>query len=222
MRLEPRLRPLTGAERGRLEERLEELRRSARSGARGPVAVAAAAAVVLWILTLLASDASWVAVTAFWAAAGTLLALWVRRDQRPDGFSLEAMAAETDSALRRGEAEVYDIAARRYVEFEEVEDEGACWAFELGDGRVAFLAGQEMYAAPGFPSLDFSLVYPLDGRGRAVDLWIEPRGEPVPPARVIPAAVKLRLADALPAHLESVRADLDRLEEALGQARGRE
>lgn len=216
MRLEHTLRPLTGPERQRLEERLQDLRRSARAGALGPIAVAGAAAAVLWALTLLASDASWVVVTVFWAAAGALLALRVRHDQRSAGRALEAMAAQMESAVRRGEAEVYDIRARRYLAFEEVEDEGACWAFELGGGRVVFLTGQEMYAAPGFPSLDFSLVHPLDEGGRAADLWIEPRGEPVPPARVVPADVKLRLADALPGHLEVVSADLDRLEESLG------
>ena len=216
MKLEPSLRPLTGPERRRLEERAEELRRSARAGDRGVVLIAAGGAAVLWLLTLLASDASWVVVTVFWAAAGTLLAHWVRRDQRAAGRALEATAAQVDSAARRGAAEAYDITARRYLEFEEVEDEGACWAFELDGGRVVFLTGQEMYAAPGFPSLEFSLVHPLDERGRAADLWIEPRGEPVPPARVVPADVKMRLADVLPGHLEVVRADLDRLEESLG------
>lgn len=216
MKLEPTLRPLTGPERRRLEERADELRGSARAGGRRVVLIAAGGAAVLWLLTLLASDASWVVVTVFWAAAGSLLALWVRHDQRSAGRALEAMAAQVESAVRRGEAEAYDITARRYLAFEEVEDEGACWAFELGGGRVVFLTGQEMYAEPGFPSLDFSLVHPLDESGRAADLWIEARGEPVPPARVVPADVKMRLADALPGHLEVVRADLDRLEESLG------
>ncbi len=215
MRLEPRLRPLGEDGRRRLEERAAAFRREARKGPRGAVEVAALATAVLWTLTLVVSDAPWTVVTVFWIAAGTLLALWARREQASASRDLLGAAATLESALARGEAEAYDIAAERYVELEEVEDEGACWAFQLDGGRVVFLTGQEMYAGPGFPSLDFSLVYPLDGRGRAVDLWIETRGPPVPPARVIPAAVKMRLIDRIPDHLEVVRADLDRLEETL-------
>ena len=216
MKLEPAVRPLTDPERRRLEEHAAELRRSARRGPRGAVEVAALAAAVLWVLTLVVSDAPWRVVTLFWIVVGTFLAVWARREQVSASRDLRAAAGALDSALARGEAEVYDIRAERYAELEEVEDEGACWAFQLDGGRVVFLAGQEMYPAPGFPSLDFSLAYALDGSGRAVHLWIEPRGEAVPPERVIPAAVKARLADRLPAHLEVVRADLDRLEEALG------
>jgi hypothetical protein len=66
--------------------------------------------------------------------------------------------------------------------FEEIEDEGACYAFELEGGRVVFVAGQEFTESARFPSLDFSLVYPLVEQGRPVEMFIEKRGGKAAPA----------------------------------------
>ena len=58
-----------------------------------------------------------------------------------------------------------------------MEDEGACFAFQLEDrDEIVFLSGQEFYETAKFPSLDFSLVFPLDESGRRVDMLIERRG----------------------------------------------
>lgn len=120
-----------------------------------------------------------------------------------------------ESALRRDEAENFDIVAEAYAEFEEVEDEGACYAFDLGDGRMVFLAGQQFYPSARFPSLDFSVVYPLDEDGRSADMWLEKRGRATEPDRVIPAAVKWELADRIPEPLKVVWGSLVTVEEDL-------
>jgi len=52
------------------------------------------------------------------------------------------MAAGLQSALKKNAAEVYDVKSRAFAEFEEVEDEGACYAFELFDARLVFITGQ--------------------------------------------------------------------------------
>jgi hypothetical protein len=108
---------------------------------------------------------------------------------------------------------VYEVRSRSFVEFEEVEDEGACYAFELDDERVVFISGQEFYPEAKFPSLDFSLAYILDEAGHNVDMLIEKRGPKAAPARVIPGSVKERLV--IPEMLETRTIRIADLEEAL-------
>jgi hypothetical protein len=102
----------------------------------------------------------------------------------------------------------------RAVELEEVEDEGASYAFDLGDGRVAFVSGQEFYPGPNFPSLDFSLIFILDEEERAVDMLIEKRGARAGPVRTIPATTKWEMD--VPQSLSVVEGALVDLEELLG------
>jgi hypothetical protein len=166
----------------------------------------------LW--TILASDAPKWFITVFWLVIGGAIALWVRRDVRRD---IEGMRRGLESALRRNVAEVYDIHARSFAQFDEVEDEGACYAFELEGDRLVFVTGQEFYESATFPCLDFSLVYVLDERGLAVDMFIEKRGTRTAPTRTIPAASKQTFE--IPEHLEVRAGSIDKLEDALDQAR---
>jgi len=53
------------------------------------------------------------------------------------------------------------------VEFEEEEDEDACYAFQLDGGRILFVAGQSYYRSARFPNTDFSLVGLYDKEGSA-------------------------------------------------------
>jgi hypothetical protein len=146
------------------------------------------------------------------------ITLWVRRDLRREVGDLSAIVLGLESALRRGEADVYGIRASAFVEFEEVEDEGAAYAFDLGAGKLVFLHGQEFYSASGFPSLDFSLIYPLDEEDRAVDMIIEKRGPRAAPTRIIPAGTKRGLD--LPESLSVLRGSLDEVEKILGSTDG--
>ena len=206
--LEASLRPLDAAERRRLASRARSLRTTAGRGSQ-VVLLAIGTVIALWILTLLVSDADPLFITAFWVVAGAVIALWVHHDFRRDARYLRAMADDHEFALERDEAEVYEIRARAFAELEEVEDEGACYAFELEGDRVVFVVGQEFYPGPRFPSLDFSLVYPL-GRTGPVDLWIEDRGPKAAPARVVPAATEWR--SGVPLHLTVIPGTLDGLD----------
>ncbi len=210
--LDPHERDFTPAEQRLLRAKARDLRQRA---AGGPKAVALGAAVIaaLWLATLVASDAPWPVVTLFWTVVGGGIVAWVWRDIRRDLGHASSWARRMETAAARGRARVWDIVSTRYAEFEEYEDEGACWAFDLGSGRIVFVTGQEFYPAPGFPSLDFSLVDAVDDNSQVVDSWIEKRGEAVAPDRVIPREVKLRLD--IPEHLAVIRGDLDDLEEAL-------
>ena len=112
-------------------------------------------------------------ITGFWLVVGAGITFWVLRDLRKDASSQQQWIQGLESALRRAEAEVCDIRASAFVELEEFEDEGACYAFALDEAHVVFISGQEFYEAARFPSLDFSLVYVLDEAGRAADMLIE-------------------------------------------------
>ena len=175
--------------------------------------IAAAVIFILWLLTILLSDAPWTIVTGFWAGIGAWIAFSARRSQLKDQSHTDAYARGLTSAIARNEAEVFDVKAVAFLEFEEFEDEGAAYAFDLGDGRIAFIQGQQFYEGARFPSLDFSLVHALDEQGGTADMWIEKRGRRVPPSRVIPAAVKHTLN--VPDHLTIRYGRLDDLEIAL-------
>jgi len=196
--LTPARRPLTATEQRALKSKIRSLTARARRTSKAAVYTTAGGIFLLWLLTLLASDAPWPVVTGAWLSIGVAIGWGVYREMRTDAQHLHAMAAHLRSALRRNAADVYDIRARAFVEVEEVEDEGACYAFDVGE-QVVFVMGQEFYQSAKFPSLDFSLVYVLDEQNRPADMLIDKRGPRVAPLRVIPGATKERIA---PEHLE--------------------
>lgn len=216
MTVESTLRPLTQAERRLLKVKIREI--DARLERRNrPLLPGVAIVAVLWVLTLVVSDASWPIVTAFWIVIGAAILVWVRRDLARDLDVLRDISRVYESALSRNEAEEFRFTSTSYAEFEEYEDEGACYAFQIAPNRLAFVVGQEFYPQARFPSHDFSLVYPLDERGGSADMFIEKRGDRAAPARTIPAETKLALA--IPEHLEVRVGRIERLEEALGTSR---
>ncbi len=211
--LESSLRPLTAAERRLLSAKIRDLESRLR---RGPKVLVPGGAVIviLWVLTLVVSGTSWLVVTAFWIVVGTGILFWVRHDLKKEFGIFRDMAREYESARRRNEAEVFVIEAICYAEFEELEDEGACYAFEIGGNRLVFVTGQEFYPQAKFPSLDFSLVHILNERGDPIDMVIEKRDPRAAPARTIPATAKLELE--IPEHLEVLDGNLGQIEELLG------
>lgn len=208
----PVRRPLGSAEVEFLEARLREAESRARAGPRGAIAAGAGVTAVLWALTLLASDApAWV-VTLFWLAVGGAITTWVRRERIGE---LAGTVAPLRSALRRREAEEFRVQATAFAELEEVEDEGAAYAFQIAPDRLLFLAGQEFYATDAFPALSFSLVYPLTEEGALADLIVSCDGPRAVPARVVPRERKRMLED-LPETMEVRPGTIETLESALG------
>lgn len=216
--LESFRRGLTAAEVRYLRAKSGNLSRTGRKALRAYLPVGAVILLALWLVTVLVADAPLLVITLFWIVIGVVIMLWVRRDMRKDAGQFEAIARGLDSALKRNAADVYDVRATAFAEFEEIEDEGACYAFDLEDGRLVFIAGQEFYPGARFPSLDFSLVYVLGENDQPVDMLIEKRGSKATPARIIPAATK-NLLD-VPDHLETRVGRIDTLEILL-RAHGR-
>lgn len=184
-----RYRPLTPAERRLIRAKIRRLRRDVARSKTAPLLVGGAIIGVLWILTLLLSEAPWPVVSAFWLVVGGAIVVWVGRDMRRHSGDLGTMARGLESALRKDAAIVYDIRSRRFAEFEEFEDEGACYVFELEDDRLVVLSGQEFYESARFPSLDFSLIFVLDEDERRVDMLIEKRGPKAPAGKVFAPSV---------------------------------
>jgi hypothetical protein len=208
--LDPARRALTDGERRLLRSTAGSLRSRGRGSRRLSVPIAAGAVALLWLWTVLASDAGWIVITAFWIVAGAVIGVWVRHDMRRDEARMADAAAGLESALTRNLADVYTITATAFAEFEEIEDEGACYAFQIAADRIVFIGGQEFYAGAKFPSLDFSLVYVVDDAGRTIDMIVDKRGPRAKPVRTVPAAVKATLT--LPEHLEVRTGTLDDLE----------
>src|SRR5579871_3904205 len=123
-------------------------------------------------------------------------------------FTVYAAASGTAPSTAR----VYEVRAQAFVSFEKVENEGAYYAFDLGDGRLVFVTGEEFDKAENFPCLDFALVKLLDER-KFLGSLVECRSPKEKPARTIPAQITKTLA--IPANLEVRSGKLETIEQDL-------
>src|SRR4051812_1446101 len=124
------------------------------------------------------------------------------------GFAVSAAGAGTTPST----AQVFDVRARAFVSFEPVTDEGAYYAFDLGDERIVFVGGKEFDKAENFPCLDFALVNLRDGR-KIIASRVDCRSPKEKPVRTIPAQITRRLA--MPANLEVRSGKLETVEQDL-------
>lgn len=181
---------------------------------RAAALVGAGCMLPLFGLTLLLSDLSWQVIGLGWLGIWLLVALFV---VLPAVFSARrertARARAFEKALERDEAETIRIRSRRVVEFEELEDLGARWAFELADGRIVFVCGQEYYADARFPNDDFTMVDFLGADGEPVAWFLRRRGKRLEPVRRIPVGDQEGMH--LPEHLETLTGRLEDLEQLL-------
>ena len=203
-------RPLTDAEREKLSARLANTRTEASLALVKTGAASVAVCGVLMIATLFASTAPRPLIVVFWLVLAALFTIWIGM---PGRRLMVSQIPALENALRTNRARVIRVQSERVVEFEEGEDEGACYAFEHDAARVVFIVGQEFYEDDDFPNSDFSLIEILGGRGTPVDIWLEKTGRKLTPDRVVPANVKWTLE--LPEHLAVVDVLLDRVEELL-------
>jgi hypothetical protein len=153
------------------------------------------------------SRASAIAITGVWFSLGTLLTLW------PYFTARRELAGDVDrfeEALRRNQALEVRVQSAEMVEFEEEEDEGACYAFQLNDGRILFISGQGYYPSSRFPNTDFSLANIYDNKGVCIEELIHKRGHKLEPSRTVPASLKSDLS--VPEHLQTIEGRLAELE----------
>ena len=169
---------------------------------------------VLGILTLQVSDAPRALIVAFWAVLCLVFTLWIGLPWRR---LMRGQVRMFEEAIRANRAREIRLQATRVVEFEEEEDEGACYAFDHDGDTAVFIVGQEFYEDDDFPNTDFSMIEILGEGGQPIDILLTKRGRKLQPERVVPAAVKNRLD--LPSHLTIVPATLDNIEAWLSNSR---
>lgn len=203
-------RDLTKAERAELAARVERLDRLTRFSLLKAAAASLIVCAILAAVTLLASDAPRPLIVGFWLGMTLLFNVWIGTQGRA-GFRRQRTALA--QAIRHNRARVCHIRSTRVVEFEEIEDEGACYAFDVGDRRIVFVQGQEFYADDEFPNTDFSLVDVLGPGNAAVDAIFIKTGARLEPERRIGRDVKDRLT--IPDHLEIIEGDLETIESPL-------
>ncbi len=153
---------------------------------------------------------TWYASLLIGLSIGLPITLWSYLSVRPKLF---ADVRQVESALRRNEARVIRIQSQAMVEFEEVEDEGACYAFQLDKRRIVFVSGQEFYSSARFPNTDFSLVSIYGDDNILVEAFIEKQGNKLQPLRNISSEQKSKMM--IPSHLETIEGDLNRIEQLL-------
>jgi hypothetical protein len=169
----------------------------------------------LWGLTVLATVAdkrgpSWYVSGLVWLGIGIPISLssyvGVRRGV------VEAIR-RFESALRQNSACEVRIQSDAMVEFEEREDEGACYAFQLDNRRVVFVVGQQFHRSARFPSNNFSMV-DLGAEDEAIVAgFVRTHGVRIEPVRRIPATTKATLK--IPEHLRVIQGELSQIEELL-------
>ena len=123
-------RSLTPAEVRTLSARLDQARRDSREALLKTGGASMLVCGVLALLTLGVSDAPVWVILLFWSALALLFTAWIGL---PWHRTMRQQVASLDDAMRARRARTTRIQSSRVVEFEEEEDEGACYAFEDAD-----------------------------------------------------------------------------------------
>jgi hypothetical protein len=165
---------------------------------------------LLWASTVIAMKGNWLLATALWLVLGVAISALVYFSEKPQ---YRAAVRRCEDALRRNEAHEVSIQSEALVELEEIEDEGACYAFQLRDHRIVFVSGQDYHPSARFPNFDFSVIRIFDQKNLLVQEFIEKRGTKLSPKRKISAETKSKLK--VPEHLQFIEGDLDELENLL-------
>ncbi len=203
-------RPLTAAEHRSIQLKISALEKGWKSSVRRCLLVYPILFGALWALTICTSDAPWPMVTAFWLGVGILMATWTLVGEKLRRRQSGAWLAD---ALSRNLADVIRVSSEELVEFEEIDDEGACYAFQVSDNEILFIEGQEFYSSAKFPNTNFEIVRIFDSRGSLAEEFIRKIGIKLKASRQVSAEVKRRLR--MPEHLARVRGRLQDLEQIL-------
>lgn len=203
-------RPLTATERRTLSQRLTALERERKRLCRRLPVTCLAGFVIFSAVTILASDVPARLILPIWFVVMALIGAWIAVEDRLRNRRLVKRLRDT---LNAGRAREVRIIASAVIEFEEQEDEGACYAFQIADERIVFIAGQDFYPSAKFPNTEFALIDIIGPSGQVEDFLIRKSGEKLKPLRTIPVNVKARLR--VPEHLEVIHGNLGQLEQLL-------
>jgi len=222
--MEAIIRPLTPAERRLLRCCAAHRRNRLRALGKRVFLTGLVVFGTLWLLTLFATQFGanararpirWYIPTLLWLVFGSAISLQsYRAGKRKFASSVRAF----ESALQANSAREVRIRSHEMVEFEEIEDEGACYAFQLEGRRVVFITGQWFYSSPIFPTSDFSIVTVRGQDGTVAEQFLKKRETKLKPIRKIPARIKEGLK--IPEHLQVIPGELGELERLLASGVG--
>lgn len=206
-------RPLNEAECHWLSQGIEQQRADIGALGRGVAIFGLFGFGVIAVLILWLARINWSVAVPFAAITSIGVSVWTYVDE----FSKHKRLREFyDGALSYNTAHVTEIEATATIELEEVEDEGATFAFQVGATSVLFISGQDFYTSERFPNSHFSIVEILTGTGDVARLLVETKGRKLTPLRTIKKDPK-KWAD-WPKHLQLVDGKLDDLERVLVQS----
>ncbi len=213
--LETVIRPVAGKERRLLNRGLVRCQHRLAALRRRMFAIGLALFGALWGFMMIAAvldkkGPTWYVSLLIGFGIALPISLWSYLSLRP---KLVANVRQFESALRRNEAREIRIRSQAMVEFEEEEDEGACYAFQLNDHRIVFVSGQDFYPSAKFPNTDFSLVSIYGDHEVLVESFIEKHGNKLKPVRRISSSQKSKMK--IPSHLQTIQGDLSRVEQLL-------
>lgn len=206
------VRPLAETERRLLGWALSHRQRRLRALPRRMLGIGVLIFGSLWVLSVIATmghkrGPSWYVSGLIWLGIGIPVSLWSYFNVRR---SIAKSIRRFESGLRKNAACEIRIQPKAMVEFEEEEDEGACYAFQLGNRRIVFVIGQEFSRSARFPNSDFSLIEISTEDGAVVVGLIRKHGVKIGPVRTIPAQRKAKLK--IPEHLQVIDGDLSQIE----------
>lgn len=207
-------RPLSEIERRILTADLKRSERRLRSFSKRLISAGIIICGTLWALTMVATNGrGWLPATAFWLGLAVVMYVWNYFSEKP---KYTAVVRRFEDALRRNEVHEIRIQSNAFAELEEIEDEGACFAFQLDDHRIVFVSGQDYYPSARFPNSDFSVIRVFDSQKSLVQEFVEKRGSKLKSKRRISAKAKSKLE--VPEHLQVIEGDLDELETLLAHS----
>jgi hypothetical protein len=207
---ESTVRPLNDKEKRALRVRLASLRADWARLRWRLLVVVIGLCTAMTAVTTMAGNVSWTVAFMCWLATSLLIGVWIWIEEF---VRHRRRLRRIESALRGGSVRDVRVQASAVAEFEEEEDEGACYAFKVGAETILFISGQEFYSSRTFPNTDFSLIEIHDTEGELVEFYIEKHGHRLEVSKTISADGKKRLR--VPDHLARVEAPLSDLERVL-------
>ncbi len=203
-------RPLTDKEKRVLKASISSLKRQFNKLQKRTLISSFIVFGVLWGFTMLVAKESWKIITIFWLCLGIGISLWTIITERQ---KVHKRIGTYEDAMNRNEADVLHIRSNAMIEFDEIEDEGACYAYQVDDESIIFIAGQEFYSSARFPNNNFEIIHIYDSVGNPIEMLIEKHGNKLEPVRKVFPEVKKKLR--LPNHLETIKGKLADIEQIL-------
>lgn len=194
MKYETFERPLNSYEISELQKKRDHFLQHAKWTVRKSFKCAAWASGVSALLSapaLLANTPPWLNIMVFFAGA---LGIWLAMEimQLKERQRSHCASKKLEQGLRCSRVQVQCITSTRLIEIEEIEDEGACWYFEVSQDHLLELVGQDFYETDDFPSTCFEIIEVLNEDNDCIDWRLNPLGKKLKPTLLITAKDKLK------------------------------